>query len=230
MTSQSVVIAIDGPSGAGKSTAARRLAARLGFQFLDTGAMYRAVAWLVLRKGISPADESAVAELLRGLRLRFSDDGTRIFVRRAEEIPEDVTEAIRKPEVTKAVSAVSALACVRQKLTHEQRAFAEKRRVVAEGRDTATVVFPDADRKFFVTASLEARARRRQMERPELAAVSLEEIAREISERDAKDSGREIAPLRPAPGAVRIDTTQLEIEAVVDVLARHCAGLAAPSV
>lgn len=217
-----IVLAIDGPSGAGKSTVARALARRLGYLFLDTGAMYRAVALAFLKKGVGIADEEGATRLLAGLRLRFSDDGDRIFLWLLPEPEADVTAAIRAPEVTAVVSQVSALAIVREKLTAEQRAIAAGRSVVAEGRDTTTVVFPDAQRKFFLTARLEERARRRQAERPELRSVPVEQVAAEIRARDERDATRRIAPLTRAADAVVIDSSGMPLDDVVEAIARHC--------
>ncbi len=217
-----VVVAIDGPSGAGKSTVARALARRLGILFLDTGAMYRAVALVLLRQGIDPTEEAGVARIVRSLTIRFSEDGERIFTKLGDGPEEDVSAAIRMPDVTARVSQVSALQVVREKLTAEQRSIAAGRSVVAEGRDTTTVVFPDADRKFFLIASLDERARRRHDERPELSGTPVAEVAAEIRQRDERDSSRSIAPLRQASDAMPIDTTGVSLDSVVDRLARIC--------
>lgn len=218
--SQSVIIAIDGPSGAGKSTVARLLARRLGYLFLDTGAMYRAVALALLRAGI-PLEEASVARFLQRLRLHFSPDGERIFLQIGDDREEDVSSAIRNKDVTNRVSEVAALRCVREKLTSEQRAIASGRSVVAEGRDTTTVVFPDSSAKFFLIASLEARAKRRKAERPDLQQLSDEEVQAEIQIRDDKDSHRELAPLRPADDAIVVDTTGVPTNEVVDRLVSY---------
>jgi len=225
-----IVVAIDGPSGAGKSTVARAVAKRLGILFLDTGAMYRAVAWALLEqaelgKGGVGTDEAAIAAFLRRLRLRFSEDGERISVQLDSGLARDVSAEIRTPRVTSVVSQVSAVPIVREMLTREQRAIAAGRSVVAEGRDTTTVVFPHCDRKFFLTASLEERARRRKAERPELEALSVQEVADEIAVRDQRDSTRSLAPLRMAADAVLIDTTGLSLDEVVERIVRECAEL-----
>lgn len=216
------MIAIDGPSGAGKSTVAKQLAARLGFLFLDTGAMYRAVALAVLEQKVNPLDADGVARLLPRIQIHFSQDGARVFLSLDLEAARDVTEAIREQRVTDIVSDVAAHASVREKLTDEQRRIARGRSVVAEGRDTTTVVFNEADHKFYLTASLEERARRRKSERPELANKTLEEVIAEIESRDSKDRLRRLAPLREAAGAIRIDTTGLGADRIVDSLVDHC--------
>lgn len=215
--SKSVIIALDGPSGAGKSTVARLLATRLGYLFLDTGAMYRAVTLALLRRGI-PLEEASVARFLPRLRLHFSKNGEQIFLQIDQDPEENVSADIRTKEVTSRVSEVAALPSVREKLTTEQRAIAAGRSVVAEGRDTTTVVFPNASRKFFLTANLETRARRRKAERPELKHLTDAEVAADIASRDEKDSQRELAPLRPAEDATLVDTTDLPAQKVVDYL------------
>lgn len=217
------VIAIDGPSGAGKSAVAAALAARLGIARLDTGAMYRAVTLLALRRGIATSDASRLAELARGLRLeldpRVTADG------------EDITEAIRAPEVDAAVSAVSAHASVRAALVARQRAWVGAHRSgVVEGRDIGTVVLPQAPVKVFLTAAPEERARRRAADRARgSGAVDVAAVAEAIAARDELDSTREVSPLEPADGAIVIDSTARSIESIVDeivaaVAARSPAG------
>lgn len=214
-----MIVAIDGPSASGKSTAARNLAARLGLRFLDTGAMYRAVTWAALERGVDPADADALEHLAKSLEMSF-DDGGLLFV-----LGRPVEAHIRGARVTGAVSQVSAHGGVRMHVVARQRELArEWGGLVAEGRDTTTVVFPQADHKFFLWASARERARRRaeELRQPE----AQERIAAELEARDRFDSTRAIAPLRQAPDAVRIESDGLAPEQVVDMLERaiHAAG------
>ncbi|MDR7416198.1 MAG: (d)CMP kinase [Armatimonadota bacterium] len=211
------VIAIDGPMGAGKGTVARLLAKRLGYRYVDTGAMYRAVAWRVLREGIPPEDGGRVAELARALELRIqpSPEGFRIWCD-----GEDVTEAIRSVEVNAVVARVAAHPEVRAFLTARQRTLAEGGGVVMEGRDIGTVVVPEAELKIYLDASLEERARRRWAE---FQAAGLEipyERVLEIVRRDDELArNRAVAPLRRAPDARVVDTTGRTPEEVVEEIA-----------
>ncbi|MFM7641699.1 MAG: bifunctional pantoate--beta-alanine ligase/(d)CMP kinase [Cyanobium sp.] len=212
------IVAIDGPAGAGKSTVTRVFAHRLGLTYLDTGAMYRALSWWVLQKGVNPADPLAVAPLLAGLDLDLSPTDAGHL--RIKVNGQDVTTAIRSPEVTAVVSTVAAHPCVRQSLTSHQQRLGERGGLVAEGRDTGTAVFPDAECKIFLTASVAERARRRArdlqqrgFEVPELA-----ELERLIAERDEKDSTRSLAPLMQAPDALELVTDGMEIEAVIEAM------------
>jgi CMP/dCMP kinase len=204
-----LVVAVDGPSGSGKSTISRRLANALEARYLDTGAMYRAVTWAVLRDEIDPDDAEAVAEVARGLKLEIGTDPLEPFVM-ADGVPVD--GPIRGPEVTQAVSAVSAVSRVRQLLVAEQRRIiAESARIVVEGRDIGTVVAPDADLKVYLTASADERARRRSAEN----SVDQSATAADLARRDKLDSTRATDPLRQAEDAVVLDTTALGIDQVV---------------
>jgi cytidylate kinase len=202
-----VVIAIDGPAGSGKSTVARRLAERLGFIYIDTGAMYRGVGLLALQRGVALSDAAALERLAASAGLRFAA-GNRLMAGQ-----EDLTGQIRTPEVADASSIVSTVAGVRREMVEIQRQLGRDNNVVMEGRDIGTVVFPDAEVKVFLKASPEERARRRFAEQP--SGPSLEEVTAQIRERDARDTERDVSPLRQAPGAVAIDSTGLSIEEVV---------------
>jgi cytidylate kinase len=212
-----VIVAIDGPAGAGKSTVARRVAAALGFTYIDTGAMYRAVAWKALQEGITPTDAAALAVLARNLKLTLSPltpDGKQTVTADGE----DVSAAIRTPEVSQLTSAISALPAVRRVVVEQQRRMGESdaRGVVLEGRDIGTVVFPQAQVKVFLTASPEVRARRRMKElRGRGHKVDFAQVLAEQQERDARDSQRADSPLSAAPDAVVLDTDGLTIEDVV---------------
>jgi pantoate ligase/cytidylate kinase len=213
------MIAIDGPAGAGKSTVTRRVAQALNLIYLDTGAMYRAIAWLVMQAGIDPADESAIAELISDVTLTLSPaeypHPPRVHINGQE-----VTEAIRTPQVTALVSQVAAQAPVRRLLVALQQRYGEQGGIVAEGRDIGTNVFPDADLKIFLTASAQERARRRWLEfqTQEQAQISLEQLAQDIQARDERDTQRKIAPLRKAIDALEINTDNLSIEAVTETI------------
>jgi cytidylate kinase len=206
------VITIDGPAGAGKSTAARTLAARLGYRLVDTGAMYRALAWSVARAGLPVEDTPALRRHLAAVEVKL--DGDRVLVD-----GRDVTGEIRTREISDLTSRLTTLAAVRDRVTPLQREMAAAGGVVLEGRDTGTVVCPDADVKFYLDASDEARARRRQRELAARGtAVDLETVRDEIALRDRQDTTRALAPLRKAPDAVTVDTTDLDVEQVVELM------------
>ncbi len=202
------VIAIDGPAGSGKSTVAKAVAGRIGLPYLDTGAMYRSVAFAALRRGVDPADEAKVAEIARTFELGMGDDGTV----RVDGV--DATIEIRGPEVTRAVSIVAANSGVRAEMRDRQRAFAKARGgAVMEGRDIGTVVFPDAELKVYLDADPEVRAARRSKEVTELSYAT---VAADLARRDALDQGRADSPLAVADGALIIDTSGLSVEEIVD--------------
>jgi cytidylate kinase len=203
------VIAIDGPAGSGKSTIGRRLATRLGLEYLDTGAMYRAVTFAALRHGIDPSEAADVARLVPSLEVQVDDDGVRVD-------GVDATIEIRGPEVTRAVSTVAANPAVREVLVARQRAWAEARGGgVIEGRDIASVVFPDAELKVYLTARPEIRAARRSKEVTDL---SYETVAADLARRDALDQGRDTSPLTMADGAIQVDTSDRSIDDIVEDL------------
>jgi cytidylate kinase len=203
------LIALDGPSGAGKSSAARRIAEALGWAYLDTGAMFRATALAIQRAQASLEDDEALGAVLGNLHL--GQVGTRILLN-----GEDVSEAIRTPEITRFVTPVSQDSRVRKVLLEQQRAVGSKGGFVVDGRDIGTVVFPDAGLKVFLTASVEARARRRFLEQQAKGiAMSLEEVAADIARRDHADSTRAEAPLRKAEDAVELDSSGLTLDEVV---------------
>lgn len=208
------VIAIDGPAGSGKSTTARMLAEKIGFIYLDTGAMYRAVTYFALQHGVSPEDGRALEAITRKIAITFEmiNGVNHVFIN-----DEDVTEAIRSPEVNDAVSPVSAHPGVREALVVRQRKLAEKGNVVAEGRDTTSVVFPDADLKIYLDASLEERARRRMLEYTRSGMqTTIAEQKDLLSRRDRIDSGRINSPLKKTRDSILVDTTNLNIEEQVD--------------
>lgn len=206
-------IAIDGPAGAGKSTIAKAVAKELGLIYLDTGAMYRAVAYAALKNGTDVSDAKGIAALLEGLKMdiRYEDGVQLIFVN-----GENVTPYLRTPEMSKAASDISALPVVRYKMVEMQREFAATRDVVLDGRDIGTFVLPDANCKFYMTASPEERAKRRFEElRLKGENCSYDDVLNDIIKRDYNDSHREVAPLKQADDAVYLDTTTLTIAQVV---------------
>ena len=209
-----MIIAIDGPSGAGKSTLGRMLARELGLLYIDTGAMYRAVALAVTEAGVSTTDEEAVAEVARRAEVTLTGDPERLQVRLGGR---DVSEEIRTEQVGHTASVVSAIPAVRRELVRQQRELGARGGVVLDGRDIGTVVFPSADVKFFLTARAEERARRRyEEERAKDQDQTFEDTLADIAARDRRDTTREDSPLRPAPDAVTVDTTGLSIQGVFE--------------
>ena len=218
LMTRSPLVAIDGPAGAGKSTVTRAFAERLGLVYLDTGAMYRAVTWLVLEQGVDPADSAAVDVVLNGLEVELEPLQQGVQVVRVNG--HEVTDAIRDPRVTASVSTVAAHACVRAAMTAQQKRMGEEGGLVAEGRDIGTAVFPDAELKVFLTATPKERARRRalDLEARGHEVPALPELEAQIVERDRLDSTREVAPLLQADDAIELISDGMSIEQVIDAL------------
>lgn len=214
-----LLVTIDGPAASGKSTVAQLLAERLCADFLDTGAMYRAVALAAIQNGIDVTDEDKLLDLLEHTEFDFTSEKGGMAARIGDR---DVTEQIRRPEVTAKARYVAAAPTLRSRLIEMQRRYAlARRRIVSEGRDQGTVAFPDADVKFFLTADAAERAERRRRELGERGIVrSLKQIRRSIDQRDKSDKDRNVGPLKPAGDAITIDTTDLSIEEVVQELLR----------
>jgi CMP/dCMP kinase len=214
MAEKKIVVAIDGPAGAGKSTVARRIAKRLGFTYINTGAMYRAIALWALRLGTELSDMHRLEQLAKEAKLELSADGTRVALN-----GEDVTEAVRSPQVTEAASKISAIPAVRRALVELQRKMAQETSVVMEGRDIGSVVFPDAQVKIFLDAAPQERARRRTLElRESGTATNSETVEAEMQARDQRDRTRAEAPLVQHPDSQLIETTGLNIEQVEEAV------------
>jgi cytidylate kinase len=213
-----LIIAIDGPSGAGKSTLAKRLAKELGFIYVDTGAMYRALALKVLREGVDLADDASMARLIESTKIDLQVDGAlQVLLDGA-----DVAAEIRTPQVSQMASKASALPAVRARMLELQRDMARRGNIVAEGRDIGTVVFPQAEVKIFLQASAAERARRRFAELQAAGqSVDLTETLREIEERDKRDSERDLAPLRQADDALMIDSSSVDANQVTARVLAH---------
>lgn len=214
-----LIIAVDGPSGAGKSSSSRLLAERLGYRYVDTGALYRVVALLAVESGVSADDPTQLTTLCDGISLRFLPEAHGVRILLGER---DITAAIRQPDVSQMASKVSAQPIVRQRLLALQRELGENGGVVMEGRDIGTVVFPEADVKFYLDASPEVRGRRRYLELQERGvSTDLRETIHEMAERDQRDSSRVHAPLQRAADAVLIDSSTLSLMEVVTTMERQ---------
>ncbi len=213
MNNEKLTVAIDGPAGAGKSSAAKLLAARIGADYIDTGAMYRAVALKLIRTGTDYRDDEALEAMLEDTEIDFEAGRTIMD-------GEDVSELIRTPEISALASPSSAVPAIRHKLTALQQSTGARKSVVMDGRDIGTVVFPDAKFKFYLNASVDERARRRMLElKARGESADFGEVKAEIEKRDLQDSGREFRPLRKADDAVEIDSTYMNIEQVVSLMA-----------
>lgn len=216
-----LLITIDGPAGAGKTTVSRALADRLGYRYIDTGALYRGVAHALRTQGVDPENDEDLKKLCSGLLLAFEkkEKGLRLMAN-----GEDITEQIRLPEITMLASAVSARPLVREYLLDLQRDLGKEKAAVFEGRDMGTVVFPNADVKFFLDASVSVRARRRYEELSTKTSQTLRDVALDIERRDHNDSTRALAPLKPAADAIIIDSTDLTVVEVVERMVAHIEG------
>ena len=217
MNQQYFSVAIDGPAGAGKSTIARKVAATLGFVYVDTGAIYRTVACAALRHCADPADRTSVEAILPNINIQldWQEDGVQHMILDGE----DVTSEIRRPEISGMASVVSAMPAVRQFLLDTQRNVAKTHNVIMDGRDIGTVVLPDADVKIYLSASAEVRAMRRWLELQARSRTdSYEEVLKDMQERDWRDMHREIAPLRQAENAIAVDTSALNLEESVSAI------------
>lgn len=210
MEKKSLIVAIDGPAGAGKGTITKQVGEKLGLLNIDTGAMFRSVALNIMQEGIKVEEENKIKELLDKIEIDLKENGE-VFLNK-----ENVTKAIRENEVTKFVSPVSVIPMVREKLLNLQRKMAEGKKIIMEGRDIGTVIFPNADLKIYLDATPEERARRRLKQNEETGIKSsYEEVLKSIVERDKKDSTRKIAPLKRAEDAIYIDSSNMTVEEVV---------------
>ena len=214
-----LVITIDGPAGAGKTTVSRTLADRLGYRYIDTGALYRGVAYEAKKKGLAADDDPGLDNLCQNIDLRFvrMEDGVHLFSGKA-----DISDAIRTPEMSMLASAVSARPVVREALLALQRRLGAEKAAVFEGRDMGTVVFPAADVKFFLTADLKIRAARRHRELAEKQSPQkFDDVYTDMKQRDDNDASRTLAPLKPAADAIMIDSTDQSVESVIEEMMAH---------
>lgn len=221
--SKRISIAVDGPAGAGKSSISKVVAKKLGYLYIDTGAMYRAVTLAVLRAGVNPADTDAVSHILSNLTLRMepTEEAFRVYVD-----GNDVTDAIRTQEVNANVSVVAAQKAVRQYLVAQQREMALAGGVILDGRDIGSVVLPNADLKIYLTASVETRAKRRWLEMKDNESVSLDDVKKSVADRDEMDKNREESPLVCVPDAVVIESDNLTFDETVDAMLKLATDVA----
>lgn len=220
-----LVITIDGPSGAGKTTVSKTLAARIGYRYIDTGALYRGIALETQERGIAADDEKAIEAACRTIDLRFRLENGELRLFSGER---DISDEIRTPEISMRASAVSALAPVRAFLTVLQRRLGEERAVVFEGRDMGTVVFPEADVKFFLDADPQIRAERRYLElKAKGEDLEFEAVKQDLITRDANDSSRKLAPLKAAADAIHVDASRIGVDEVVEKMAKVVAKIRA---
>jgi cytidylate kinase len=213
-----LLITIDGPAGAGKTTVSRMLAGRLGYRYIDTGALYRGVAYEVKNQGVNSENETELAGFCSRLKLHFKTETKGLRLYSGET---DISDRIRTPEISMLASSVSAKAVVREYLMDVQRDIGLRKAAVFEGRDMGTVVFPAADVKFFLDASLTTRALRRYQEFESGSDQSLDKVEKDMQRRDTDDSTRSLAPLKPASDAIVIDSTDLSVQQVVDLMLSH---------
>lgn len=217
-----VIVTIDGPAGSGKTTVSKMVAQRLGYRYLDTGALYRAVAVAAVDAGVAADDDDALTNLCAGITidLQTAASGSRVMLD-----DRDITDRIRTPQISMMASAVSARPVVRDFLMATQRDLGARKGVVAEGRDMGTVVFPEAGAKFFLYADERIRAQRRYEElNTDSSGPSLADVEKDMHQRDRNDSTRKVAPLQPAPDAVRIDSSNLTLDQVVETILQHVRG------
>lgn len=207
-----LTIAMDGPAGSGKSTIAQRLAKKLDYLYLNSGSMYRAMTLLALREGGDPANVSALIQLAKNCRIDFSNNGKTTLLN-----GEDVSDALRTPEIDRAIADIAKIPDIRREMVRQQRRIGENGGIIVEGRDVTTVVFPEADLKFYISASVEERAKRRFTEQQAKdIETTLEQVEQEIRERDQMDESREHSPLQTAEDAIVVDTTSMTINQAVE--------------
>ncbi len=212
------IITIDGPSGAGKSTVSKKIATQLNISYIDTGAMYRAVAWATLEQSIAPTESTEMEQLLQNIKIRFQADDEKNLVFCNDK---EITDAIRTPQMDQLASVVSGLASVRNALLPLQREAAKRCSAIIDGRDAGTVIFPDADLKIYLDADISARALRRLKDQTANAAIDLQTVSKALADRDAADSSRAQAPLRQADDAILIDSTNIDIDEVCEKILTH---------